>query len=560
MQEQTRAAGNAVMEVIVDLADYLNTEAGFAISESDICNCLSVFMGSGLDIANEKESKYIFRTSFCKNKEQFIGFYDYFHKFLRRQQARKEHAQQYKDLEQKKNDLRTMQSQWEQKQKDAQDKISGIVVQKAKAIQQLKQTSGEDHLIADKYETKLQKLCKGKEFDSELLKKAGKGEHLSLRDLDEDAVKAAEQELMKKAEEALMAGDAKKLKKMQQIANALNALKKASASQQTELQKKIEDTEKKFEQEQKKVNIDLKKQQEEMKKVQQQIDSITRDLTEFDGKDTMTFKTNSTSHRPEFHSGGGSVQLFGDHQAPACASKRFSSLTASERQTIQEYLKQNILSFKTRLTRHLDEMDRSSIDIGETVKNACRTGGIPMVLHYQKPKPGKADLMLVLDVSGSCKEASEMMLTFMYMLKTAFPHGCNAFAFVNSLYDISKLMDVRDNIDVAITQVLHTIPTRGVYSDYSTPIRTLKKKYSPKITKDTILIFMGDARNNRNDPCYNELKFLCRKAKRAYWLNTEEISEWDSADSIASGYARYAKMFEVTNVAELTGFIRDGIK
>ena len=71
---------------------------------------------------------------------------------------------------------------------------------------------------------------------------------------------------------------------------------------------------------------------------------------------------------------------------------------------------------------------------------------------------------------------------------------------------------------------------------------------------------MGDARNNRNDPCYNELKFLCRKAKRAYWLNTEEISEWDSADSIASGYARYAKMFEVTNVAELTGFIRDGIK
>ena len=57
MQEQTRAAGNAVMEVIVDLADYLNTEAGFAISESDICNCLSVFMGSGLDIAHEKESR-----------------------------------------------------------------------------------------------------------------------------------------------------------------------------------------------------------------------------------------------------------------------------------------------------------------------------------------------------------------------------------------------------------------------------------------------------------------------------------------------------------------------
>ena len=75
-----------------------------------------------------------------------------------------------------------------------------------------------------------------------------------------------------------------------------------------------------------------------------------------------------------------------------------------------------------------------------------------------------------------------------------------------------------------------------------------------------IVIFMGDARNNKNDPMYDTVKNICHKVKRAFWLNTETVDEWDTADSLASGYGRYAKMFEVANMRELIGFIQEGIR
>jgi hypothetical protein len=81
-----------------------------------------------------------------------------------------------------------------------------------------------------------------------------------------------------------------------------------------------------------------------------------------------------------------------------------------------------------------------------------------------------------------------------------------------------------------------------------------------ELTSDTIVIFMGDARNNKNDPMYDTVKNICHKVKRAFWLNTETVDEWDTADSLASGYGRYAKMFEVANMRELIGFIQEGIR
>lgn len=561
MEEKTKAAGNALMRTIVELADFLNTEAGFAISEPEIRSCILVYLESGLDIASETESACIFRTAFCKDRQQYQNFLKYFRQFLRQQALRRQNARQFEALERQKSNLYAMQKQMARSQDAAQREIEEILARKEAALSGIRQSEIEDRPVSDQYQEKLQKLCKNQQFENPALQKLAAGGKLTPADLTEETITRARQEIMKRAEAAMLSGDARGFRAMKQILDAMTSLQEAACSQLTVLQKKMQDVEKKYEQEQKKIQSGLKKQEAEIQKVQQEIDRIAGDLQEMAPASwKLTIKSGSSVHRSAFQNTGGSVQLYRDSQEPACAGKLFDQLSDAERQEIREYLKQNILRFQTRLTRHLDEMDHSAIDIGETVRNACRTGGIPMLLHYRKPKPGKTDLMLVLDVSGSCKEASEMMLTFMYMLRTAFPQGCSAFAFVNSLYDISKLMDVRDNIDNAISQVMQTIPTRGVYSDYSRPIRTLKRDYSAKITKNTILIFMGDARNNRNEPCYAELKFLCRKAKRAYWLNTETRDLWGQGDSVAPGYAQCTAMLEAINVAELTAFIRDGIR
>lgn len=167
----------------------------------------------------------------------------------------------------------------------------------------------------------------------------------------------------------------------------------------------------------------------------------------------------------------------------------------------------------------------------------------------------KRPIVMLLDISGSCRSASELMLTFMYQVKKVFPGGCKSYAFVNSLYDISKLFDVPDS-DSAIKEVLNTIPTRGVYSDYGRPLKEYREQHMSDINKDTIILWIGDARNNQNPSEAETFKNIVRRGKKTYWLNTEKKSQWSHGDSIFSEYARYCtKYAEAISPAELIGFL-----
>ena len=239
--------------------------------------------------------------------------------------------------------------------------------------------------------------------------------------------------------------------------------------------------------------------------------------------------------------------------------KSFKTLTETEKTSIRNYILSNLLRFKTKMTRSIVTLERDRIDMQTTIQYACKTGGLPMNLYFQQKRPSKTNLMLILDVSGSCKEASEMMLTFMYYLQTVFPRGTKAYAFVNSLYDISEIMNANDP-DTAVSAALSLIPRNGVYSNYAVPLRQIWDEHKKEITKDTLIIFMGDARNNQNPKSEEELKNICRKAKKAFWLNTEISEKWGKNDSVAYEYSRYAKMYETTNLRDLLWFIQEGVR
>ena len=147
-----------------------------------------------------------------------------------------------------------------------------------------------------------------------------------------------------------------------------------------------------------------------------------------------------------------------------------------------------------------------------------------------------------------------MMLSFMYLLKDAFPGGCYTFVFVNRLYNVSEIMEAR-NIDDAVDGVLEAIPTHGVYSDYYRPLNTLWSDYHSVIKKDSLVIFMGDARNNKNKSGEEYMKNIRSRAQEVFWLNTEKTSGWGQGDSIAPIYMNYSRMAEITSPAELVRFI-----
>ena len=260
-----------------------------------------------------------------------------------------------------------------------------------------------------------------------------------------------------------------------------------------------------------------------------------------------------TRHRKEFDYPRNAVKS--TYEGDISLDGSFQSLSSDQREAIRQYIRENARKFKTRMTRNIRSGKKVKLDLASTCKKACSTMGVPISLVYEKPKRNKAKLLMFLDVSGSCKEASEMMLVFMHAMKEVFPGGCRTYAFVNSLYDVSAVFESVDSAEAA-QAVLSKIPRRGVYSDYNRPFSDYVQNHMNEISKDTLVFFIGDARNNRNPTSEENIKAIARKAKRAYWINTEDVSEWDRADSIMSVYSKYMnKVCQATTPGELIGFL-----
>ena len=94
------------------------------------------------------------------------------------------------------------------------------------------------------------------------------------------------------------------------------------------------------------------------------------------------------------------------------------------------------------------------------------------------------------------------------------------------------------------------------YSDYHHALRTFNELYLGEITKDTIVLFLGDARNNNNPTGEEYLNNIKNKAKSVIWLNTEEKPKWDTNDSIIGVYSNYLNdVYEILTTNNLIEFL-----
>lgn len=357
--------------------------------------------------------------------------------------------------------------------------------------------------------------------------------------------------LVKKAEQLLFDTKLEEFELENEFYNISKRLLKKIEKENIEI--RIENGTKELNKKKLSLKQEIAEEQKEHAKIMNQLNQLLKN-SNIDTNSKIIKKEESVKHRDCFIGGKNFIQL--DSTTQELLTKNFEKLNATERNSIMHYIKQNLLKFKTKMTRNIQTNEKLNLNMKDTIQAACKTGGLPLSLNFDKPMKNKTNLVLVLDVSGSCSAASKMMLTFIYLLKDVFPRGCDAFAFVNSLYDISEIMNASE-IESAINDVLNIIPRKGVYSNYYEPLKTLWGNYKKKITKDSIVIFMGDARNNKNDTAEEFIKNIGHRAKKCIWLNTETIEKWNKADSLASLYGKYSEMYEVINTAELISFIEN---
>lgn len=294
----------------------------------------------------------------------------------------------------------------------------------------------------------------------------------------------------------------------------------------------------------------LEKLQERKKRLQERLEEKNKEYPKIQ---RIIQKKESIRKRERFIEGHNSVQQ--NSIITGVPDKAFDKLDYNEKVRIRNYIGENSSYLNTILSHNIRTKQHKRIDFPETIKKACETGGVPIRLSYIRPRKQKAKLLMFLDVSGSCKEASGMMLSFMHAMKKSFPGGCQSYVFVNSLYDVSEYFEEEDT-DAAIENILSTVPRKGVYSDYYTPIRQFCEEHISEVDKNTFVFFMGDARNNQNPTGEEYMRKIKDRAKRVFFMNTEKRNKWNKADSIIGIYENIVdRAEEITTPKKLMEFM-----
>ncbi|WP_418960975.1 vWA domain-containing protein [Streptomyces tritici] len=211
----------------------------------------------------------------------------------------------------------------------------------------------------------------------------------------------------------------------------------------------------------------------------------------------------------------------------------------------------------TRLAARRRKAARGTIDLRRTLRGSLSTGGVPMRPVLRRRRPGRPELVLLCDVSGSVAGFANFTMLLVQALHDQFSK-VRVFAFVNRVDEVTDLV-ARASADPAGLgeRVLAEATLTGWHgqSDYGAALGEFAERYVEAVGPRTVVFVLGDARTNMSDPNLPALKTVADRARRVYWLNPEPPSLWQTGDSVADTYAGLVEMHPCRNARQLGALI-----
>lgn len=286
------------------------------------------------------------------------------------------------------------------------------------------------------------------------------------------------------------------------------------------------------------------------KKMKYELTKKEREQARIEKEFKLIEKKFSKEHRLEFLEGKNAVKL-----TEKILDKNIEKFNEEELEFIGEYIKMNATKFKMVASRTMKKDKRKKIDFKKTMKESVSTFGYPVELYYKKPTKKKTKIMCIMDISGSVKKHSKLLSYFIYEMSSVFTGGVKSYAFIRELEDVTSYMtdyELSEGYEMAMASV-----PRG-YSDYNTAFKMFSENHLKKIDRNTIVIILGDARNNKNKSGIKYLKEINDRAKSVIWLNPDSKKKWNQGDSIIETYEPYIDSLYIASTPnQLIDFLND---
>ncbi|MGW4999861.1 VWA domain-containing protein [Streptomyces hydrogenans] len=207
----------------------------------------------------------------------------------------------------------------------------------------------------------------------------------------------------------------------------------------------------------------------------------------------------------------------------------------------------------TRLTARRRRAARGEIDLRRTLRGSLSTGGVPVRPVLRRRRPGRPELVLLCDVSGSVAGFAQFTMALVQALRDQFSR-VRVFAFVNRVDEVTDFLTPGAADPAGLGErILAEARVTGWHgqSDYGTAFDEFVERYADALGPRTVVFVLGDARTNRADPRTESLRLIADRARRVHWLNPEQPALWGTGDSVAPLYAELVDMRACRNARRL---------
>jgi uncharacterized protein with von Willebrand factor type A (vWA) domain len=216
-------------------------------------------------------------------------------------------------------------------------------------------------------------------------------------------------------------------------------------------------------------------------------------------------------------------------QRRALLAKPFRAMDARDVDALRDLVAELSRRLRVRWSRRIARAAHGRIDLRRTIRRALSRGGVPLELVLRAPRPGKADLVALVDVSYSTATAAAFLLALLAPARRFFRR-------------VTLLAYVDQPVPVSF-EGGHVVPHEpldvNARSDFGAVLRRLAERYDVALGRNTVLLILGDARNNRRPPRADLLQRLHRQVRSVVWLNPEPPARWNTGDSVMASYERH---------------------
>lgn len=203
-------------------------------------------------------------------------------------------------------------------------------------------------------------------------------------------------------------------------------------------------------------------------------------------------------------------------------------------------------------SRRRKRASRGQLDFKRTLRRNVTYQGLIFDPSWRRKRIDRPEVVAICDVSRSVIRVVRFLLLFLYSLNKDIV-GVRTFAFCTNLVEITDILE-KYPVAEALTRIQGTvdIPLIMGRTDYERSLRDFGETYLDAVGHKTTVLILGDARNNYNDPCPENLKKIYDRSRRLFWLNPEIPPAWGTGDSAIHRYAPFCtRILECNTISHL---------